>query len=53
MTKAHLIRGGGGQGMAFIWSQKPPDTVSEIINFKIFLEEHPQTPLVCAVTVVL
>ena len=33
MTEAHLIRGGGGQDIAFIclhmWSQKPPETLSD------------------------
>ena len=36
MTEAYLIRGGGGQGIALIclhmWSQKPPETLSDIIN---------------------
>ena len=46
MTKAHLIKGGGGggQGVALIclcmWSQKPPETVSEI-NFKTFTQTPP------------
>ena len=56
MTEAHLIRGGGGQGIALIclhmWSQKLPETLSDIINFKIFLGEHPQITLIGVVTVV-
>jgi hypothetical protein len=27
-----------------MWSQKPPETVSEIVNIKFFLGEHPPRP---------
>ena len=37
-----------------MWSQKPPETVSEIMNFKFFFPGGvPPDPLICVVTVVL
>ena len=29
-----------------MWFQKPPETVSEVVNFKNFLGEHAPDPLV-------
>ena len=52
VTKTYLISGGGRAwyGLKILvymcmWSQKPPETVSEIINFKIFLGKYPRAPI--------